>query len=35
MKKHWARVWILSGLSMLGAFSIGAYLSSFDDRIPY
>src|SRR5688572_21052596 len=31
MKKQWALVWILSGLSMLGAFSIDAYLPSFND----
>ena len=31
MKKQWALVWILSGLSMLGAFSIDAYLPSFID----
>ena len=31
MKKQWALVWILSGLSMLGAFSIDAYLPSFGD----
>jgi len=29
MKKQWALVWILSGLAMLGAFSIDAYLPSF------